>query len=63
VHSVSDVRLIEVHTAELLVPGPSPLEVEINIAKLKKYKSPSSDQIPTELFQAGDKTLLRSINS
>jgi hypothetical protein len=36
VHNVIDVRQIEVHTAELLVPGPSSLEVEIAIAKLKK---------------------------
>jgi hypothetical protein len=42
VHNVSDVRQIEVHTAEPLVPGPSRLEVEIAIAKLKKYKSPGS---------------------
>jgi hypothetical protein len=28
VHKVSDVRQIEVHTAEPLVPGPSHLEVE-----------------------------------
>jgi hypothetical protein len=27
--------------------------VEIAIAKLKKYKSPGSDQIPAELIQAG----------
>jgi hypothetical protein len=46
VHNVSDVRQIEVHTAKPLVPGPSSLEVEIAIAKLKKYKSPGSDQIP-----------------
>jgi hypothetical protein len=45
-HSVSDVRQIEVHMAEPLVPGPSRLEVEIAIAKLKKYKSPGSDKIP-----------------
>jgi hypothetical protein len=32
VHNVSDVRQVE-HTAEPLVPGPSPLEVEIAIAK------------------------------
>jgi hypothetical protein len=44
VHSVSDVRQIEVHMTEPLVPGPSGLEVEIVIAKLKKYKSPGSDQ-------------------
>jgi hypothetical protein len=38
VHNVSDARQIEVHTTEPLVPGPSRLEVEIAIAKLKKYK-------------------------
>jgi hypothetical protein len=40
VHNVSDVRQIEVHTAELLVPGSSRFEVEFAIGKLKKYKSP-----------------------
>jgi hypothetical protein len=45
VHNVSDVRKIEVRTAEPLVPGPSRLEVEIAIAKLKTYKSPGSDEI------------------
>jgi hypothetical protein len=38
VHNVNDVRQIKVHTAEALLPGPSSLEVEIAIAKLKKYK-------------------------
>jgi hypothetical protein len=47
VHNVSDVRQIEeVHTAEPLLFGPSRIEVEIAIAKLKKYKSPGNDQIP-----------------
>jgi hypothetical protein len=32
--------------------GPSRLEVQIAIAKLKKYKSPGSDQIPTELINS-----------
>jgi hypothetical protein len=36
VHNVIDIRQKEVHTAEPLVPGPSLLEVEISIAKLKK---------------------------
>jgi hypothetical protein len=53
VHRVSDVRQIETHTAEPLVPDPSPFEVEVAIAKLKRYKSPGSDQIPAELIQAG----------
>jgi hypothetical protein len=53
VHNVSDVKQIEVPTAEPLVPGPSRLEVEVAIAKLKKYKSPGSNEIPAELIQAG----------
>jgi hypothetical protein len=42
-HSILDrllnvhVRQIEIHTAEPLVPDPSPFEVEIAIAKLKRY--------------------------
>jgi hypothetical protein len=35
VHRTTDVRQIEIHTAEPLVPEPSPFEVEIAIAKLK----------------------------
>jgi hypothetical protein len=62
VHNVSDVRQIEVHTAEPLVSGPSRPEVEIAIAKLKKYKSPGSDQTPTELIQAGGEVLLSAIH-
>jgi hypothetical protein len=62
VHNVSDVRQIEVHTAEPLVPGPSGPEVEIAIAKLKKYKSLGSDQILAELIQARGEILLSAIN-
>jgi hypothetical protein len=62
VHNVCDVRQIEVHMAEQLVPGPSLLEVEIAIAKLKKYKSPGSDQIPAELIQAAGEMLLSAIH-
>jgi hypothetical protein len=61
VHNASDVRQIEVHMAEPLVPGPSRLEVEIAIAKFKKYKLPGSDQIPAELIQTGDEMLLSVI--
>jgi hypothetical protein len=46
VHNVNDVRHIEVRMVEPLVPGPSRLELKIAIAKLKKYKSPGSDEIP-----------------
>jgi hypothetical protein len=38
--------------AEPLVPDPSRLEVETAIAKLKKFKSPGSDQIPAELISS-----------
>jgi hypothetical protein len=61
VHNINDVRQIEVHRGEPLVPGPS-LEVEIAIAKLKKYKSPGGDQIPAELFQAGGEIFLSAIH-
>jgi hypothetical protein len=63
VHDVSDVRQIEVHTDEPLVPGPSRFEVEIAIAKLKKYKSPSSDEIPAELIEAEGEILLSAIHT
>jgi hypothetical protein len=56
--NVSDVRQIEVHTAEPLVPGSNCLEVEIAIAKIKKYKSPSNDEILEELIQAEGEILL-----
>jgi hypothetical protein len=47
VHNYSDVRQIEVHTAEPLVPGPSCLEVEIATAKLKKYTSKAREKEAT----------------
>jgi hypothetical protein len=51
------------HTAEPLVPDPSPFEVEYVIAKLKKYKSPNSDQIPAELIQTGGETSRSEIHT
>jgi hypothetical protein len=49
---------MKIHRAEPLVSDPSPFEVEISIAKLKKeYKSPGNDQIPAELIQAKGETL------
>jgi hypothetical protein len=57
VHRVSDVRQIEIHTAEPFRSNPSPFGVEIAIAKLKRYKLLGSDQIPAELIQAGGETL------
>jgi hypothetical protein len=54
VHRVNDVRQIEIHTAEPLVPDSSPIEAEIAVAKLKKDKSPGNDQILAELIQVGN---------
>jgi hypothetical protein len=61
VHNISDVREIEIHKTKPLVPGPIHLEFEIAIAKVKKYKSPGSNQIPAELFQAVGETLVSVI--
>jgi hypothetical protein len=52
VHRVSDVRQIEIHTADL-----SPFEIDIAIENLRKYESPGSDEIPAELIQVVKKNL------
>jgi hypothetical protein len=62
VQRVSDVRQMEVHRAEPLVPDSSPFEAETVIAKLKRYKLLGSDQILAELTQVGFKILLSKIN-
>jgi hypothetical protein len=56
IHRVSDICQREIHTAEPILPDSCSFEVEIDIAKLKKYKSPGSDQILAEMIQAGGKT-------
>jgi hypothetical protein len=56
------VRQIEIYTTEPLIPDSSPFQVEIAIAKFKRYKSPGSDQILAELIQAGGKTLWSEIH-
>jgi hypothetical protein len=53
VRKVSDVRQIEIHTAEPSVPDRNAFEVEIATAKFKRYKSPGSDQIPAQLIHVG----------
>jgi hypothetical protein len=62
VHKVGDVRQMEIHTAEPLVPEPSPFKVEPAIRKLKRYKSLGNYQIPAELASAGDETLRSKIH-
>jgi hypothetical protein len=61
-HDMNDVRQAEPHTAELLVPEPSSLEVESAFENLKRYKSPGIDQIPAELIQAGGNTVCSEIH-
>jgi hypothetical protein len=62
VHRVSDVRQIEMHTAEPLAPDPSPFVNKIAIANLKRYTSPGSDQIPAELVQTRGEILYSKIH-
>jgi hypothetical protein len=61
-NSASVVRQIAIQTAEPLVPVPSHFNVEVAVAKLRKYNLPSSDKIMEELIQAGGKTLLSEIH-
>jgi hypothetical protein len=44
---------MDIHTAEPLVPERNLVEIEIDIGKLKSYKSQGSDNIPSELIIAG----------
>jgi hypothetical protein len=62
VHGVHDVKQMDVHTAEPLVPEPSLVEVEIAIGKLKSYKSPGIDHIPAEFIKAGGEKLYSEIH-
>jgi hypothetical protein len=62
VHGFNGVRQSEMHSAETLVPEPSTYEVGIAIENLKRYKLPGTDQIPTELMQAGGNTLHSEIH-
>jgi hypothetical protein len=54
---------MEIHTAEPLVPEPSPFDVEIAIPKLETYESPGIDQILAEMIQAGGETLRSEIHN
>jgi hypothetical protein len=45
------------HTAEPLVPELSTFEIEVGIEKLKRYKSPGFDHIPSKRIKAGVRTI------
>jgi hypothetical protein len=62
VHGVNDVRETIKHIAEPLVPQPSAFEVEMAIKKLKRHKSPGTDQIPAEFIKAGGRTTQSEIH-
>jgi hypothetical protein len=51
-HRVSDVRHTEIHTTEPLMSGLGAFEFETT-GKIKRRKSPETDQIPTESIKAG----------
>jgi hypothetical protein len=63
VHGVSDVRQIEIHTADYLIPDPRPFEFQIAVAKMKRYKSAGSDQILAELIQGGGEILCSKVHT
>jgi hypothetical protein len=44
------------------VPEPSAFEFEINVIKLKRHKSPGTDQIPTEFIKAGGRKIHSEIH-
>jgi hypothetical protein len=63
VHGTNHVRQIEIHTAEpLVIPEPSCFETEITIRKLKRHKSPGTDQLLAEMIQSGGNTLSSNIH-
>jgi len=57
VQGVNGVRQTEIRTAVPLVPNPSAFEVEMAIEKLKRHKSPGTDQTPTKLIDAGGRKI------
>jgi hypothetical protein len=62
VHGVHDVKQMDIHTAEPLIPEPRLVEVETAIGKLKSYKYLGTDQNPAKLIKAGGETLYSEIH-
>jgi hypothetical protein len=57
-HGYNNVRHTGMFTAEPVVPDPNAFEFEISVEKTKRHKSPGTDQISTELFKAGGRTMI-----
>ena len=62
-HGVSEVRQTEIHTAETLVLELSVFAVEMFMGKLKRHKSPGTDEIPPEVIKAGGRTIHSEIHN
>jgi hypothetical protein len=62
VYGVHDVRQMDIHTAEPLVPEPSLVEVETASGSLKRYKPTGTDQMPAEMIKTGGETLCFEIH-
>jgi hypothetical protein len=62
VHRVHDVRQMDIHMAEPLMPQPNLVKMETAIGKLKWYKSLGTDQILTKPIIAGGETLHSEIH-
>jgi hypothetical protein len=52
IYGVHDVRQVNMHTDEPLVPETSLVEVKIALGNSERYKSLGPDQIPAEFFQS-----------
>jgi hypothetical protein len=62
IHGVNHVRQTEIHKAEPLVPEPSAFDVEMAVEKLKRHKSPGTNEIPAELIKAWGRTIRNEIH-
>jgi hypothetical protein len=63
VHSVGDARQIEINTAELLLPDPSPFEFEIVVTKLKSINRQVMIKFGRTYFKEVKQYSLITINS
>jgi len=57
----NNVRQTEIHTTEPLVPKPSAFQFEIATEKIKRHKSPGTDQILVQLTKAGGRKIRSEI--
>jgi len=52
----------QIHTAGPLVPEASAFETGVAVEKLRRHKSPSTNQIAAELIKAADRTIRSEIH-